>query len=237
MTALGVIVGRGQSKRLPGKMLREIGGHPLIGWTVRAAAAASTLDRVIVSTDSPEIAAAAEAYGTKAPFLRPAELATDTVGNDKVITHALDWASADSGVAYDIVVLIQPTAPFLQAGDIDACVARVADGGFVSAFTARVVEFPPEWMFRGEPGKGVQPLLEGPWFDKDRKVRALPTTYRANGAVWATRVDAFRSSGSVYNAPMDAVMMSAERSVDIDYEWDLAEAQATLQANGFSITA
>ena len=234
---LGVIVGRGQSKRLPGKMLRKVDGHPLIGWTVRAAAAAKSIDKLIVSTDSPEIAAAAEAYGAEAPFLRAAELSTDTVGNDKVILHAHDWAIAADGVDYGIIVLIQPTSPFLRTKDIDACVAGVAGGEFNSVFTARVVEAPPEAMFRAAAAGGVEPLLEGPWFDKDRKDRQLTPTYRANGAVWATRAEALLNTGSVYNSPMNAVVVSAERSVDIDYETDLLIAEATAKANGFSITA
>lgn len=233
--SLGIIVGRGQSKRLPGKMLRPLAGHPLIGWAARAAAA-SELSRVIVSTDAPEIAAAARDYGVEAPFDRPAALATDDIGNDKVLEHALSWVEEDDGTSYDIIVLIQPTAPFIRPQDINACVADVAGARFSSCFTARIVETPPEWMFRATEGGGVEPLMRGPWLDKNRKGRALTPSLRANGAAWATRTEAFRASGSVYNAPMNATVMDSERSVDVDYETDLALAEMTAEINDFQIT-
>ena len=93
VASLGVVVARGQSKRLPRKMLRPLAGHPLVAYMARAALA-SGLDRVILSTDDDEIAAAAKSYGLEAPFRRPAELATDFATNDRVLLHALDWAES-----------------------------------------------------------------------------------------------------------------------------------------------
>ena len=84
MKKLGLIVGRDGSKRLPGRALRALGGHPLIDWPTRAALA-SCLDRVMISIDDLDIAAAAENCGAEVPFLRPSELARDNVGNDAVL--------------------------------------------------------------------------------------------------------------------------------------------------------
>ena len=129
--ALGVICARGGSKGLPDKNILDLGGKPLIAWTVAAAQGATRLDRTIVSTDSPRIADAARAHGADVPFLRPPELASDTAK----ITDALIHAVETLGGGYDVVVLLQATSPFRTSTDIDATVAALRDTGAESAVT------------------------------------------------------------------------------------------------------
>ena len=116
---LGVIVARGNSKRVPRKVLRQLGGHPVIAWMVRAALN-SGLDRVVVSTEDDEIAATARSYGAEVPFCRSAELTRDDTRNDEVLLDALDRMEALDAVRYDAVVLLQSTAPFTRPDQIDA---------------------------------------------------------------------------------------------------------------------
>ena len=107
---LAVIPARGGSRGLPGKNLKELGGVPLVGHSIAAARTVPAVDRTIVSTDDEEIAAVSRSLGADVPFLRPAELSTDTAPTGPVIAHALAVAEADGG-PYDAVLLLEPTSP------------------------------------------------------------------------------------------------------------------------------
>src|SRR5690349_19074776 len=91
MTTLCIIPARGGSKSVPKKNLAVVAGKPLIAWTIEQALGSRALDRVIVSTDSEEIAEVARAFGAEVPFLRPAELATDTAPTEPTLIHAVNY--------------------------------------------------------------------------------------------------------------------------------------------------
>ena len=122
---LAVIPARAGSKGIPRKNLAPLGGRPLIAWTIAAALAAKSVGRVIVSTDSPEIADAARALGAEVPFLRPAELATDESESLPVLVHAAATADPDGQAAGG--ALLQPTSPLRTADDIDAAAALAGE--------------------------------------------------------------------------------------------------------------
>jgi CMP-N-acetylneuraminic acid synthetase len=117
-TAIGIVTARGGSKGLPGKNIRPICGKPLIGWTIEKARKSRSLDVVVVSTDSEEIAAVARQFGADVPFLRPAELATDRASSMDVVRHALDHYRA-GGREFTYTALLEPTSPLRQDDDID----------------------------------------------------------------------------------------------------------------------
>ncbi len=122
---LAVIPARGGSKRFPRKNIHPIKGHPLIAYTIKAAADATRLTDWLVSTDDPEIAEVARRYGAPVPFMRPANLSGDTDRNNVVVRHAMDFLEAQTGRRYDILVLLQPTCPIRSAAHIDQAVERL----------------------------------------------------------------------------------------------------------------
>ncbi|MDE6134309.1 MAG: acylneuraminate cytidylyltransferase family protein, partial [Muribaculaceae bacterium] len=124
MTPLMIIPARGGSKGIPRKNVKLLGGRPLIAYTVSAAleACAGLGGAVILSTDDDEIAGVARAEGLSVDYMRPAELGGDNVGSREVILDVMEWADSH-GVEYDCVILLQPTSPFRQAEDIEACAA------------------------------------------------------------------------------------------------------------------
>jgi CMP-N-acetylneuraminic acid synthetase len=115
---IALIPARGGSKGLPGKNVRPIGGKPLIAHSVEHAIQSGVCDRVLVTTDSPEIKAAAEAAGAWCPFLRETGLAEDLTPTEPVLTDALEKAEAIDG-PFDIVVFLQPTDIFRKPEWID----------------------------------------------------------------------------------------------------------------------
>ncbi len=232
MRSLGVIFARGSSKRLPRKNLKSLLGVPLVAWSLRAALA-SRIDRVIISTEDDEIAKVAKAYGGEAPFRRPAELTADYADSQAILGHALDWAVRNEGFAYDVVVLIQPTTPFVRPEDFDACLKVLEETDAACCFTAREVFEPPHWMFvRAEDGV-VRPLISGTIHGEREQSQLLPDYYFPTGAAWAIRASAFREQNGVYCEPLRIVLMDDERSIDIDDTYDWVVAEALVRHYGF----
>jgi len=126
--ALGVVPARGGSKGLPGKNLLALHGEPLIVHTIRAARAASSLGRLIVSTDDEAIAAVARGAGAEV-ILRPSELATDESPTEDALIHVLDTLEQQRAPAPDYVVTLEPTSPLRTAALIDRCGAEAVGRG------------------------------------------------------------------------------------------------------------
>lgn len=124
MKILGTICARGGSKGVPGKNIRPLAGQPLLAHTIAQARACAQIQRLIVSTDSPDIAAVARTYGAEVPFLRPADLASDAVAKLPVLQHALRFLQ-DRGEIYDLVVDLDPTSPLRTVGDIEAAIQHL----------------------------------------------------------------------------------------------------------------
>jgi CMP-N-acetylneuraminic acid synthetase len=124
-TAIGIIPARGGSKGLPGKNIRPLCDKPLIAWTIEKALQSRHLDKVMVSTDSVEIAEIARRFGAEVPFLRPDELAGDAASSFDVVAHALEHYRQNGQIAYDYTVLLEPTSPLRADDDIDRMLEKL----------------------------------------------------------------------------------------------------------------
>ena len=160
-TAIGIIPARGGSKGLPGKNIRSLCGKPLIVWTIEKALKSKHLDVVLVSTDSPEIAAIAKKHGAEVPFLRPAELASDTSNSYDVIRHALGHYCNSVKRKFDYTALLEPTSPLREDDDIDRALAALdeSSGDFDSIVTLGEVGEHPSIMKRLV-GHGIEPFCK-----------------------------------------------------------------------------
>jgi CMP-N-acetylneuraminic acid synthetase len=229
VNVLGLIPARGGSKGIPRKNIAPCGGKPLIGWTCDAARGAACLTRTIVSTDDAEIAEVARAHGVEAPFLRPAELSSDTAKSVDVANHALDWLEREQGWRADVLVLLQPTSPMRVARHIDEAFALlVASVDSV----ASVVEVPHRykpWAIL-ELDDGLLRYVERGDLPFDRQRRqGQPTLYTRNGpVVVVTHTRAIRA-GSHYGERSAAYVMSHADSIDIDDPYDLELADWALR--------
>jgi len=221
-----VIPARGGSKGVPRKNIAPLGGRPLIGWTVASARSSVTVDRLILSSDDPEIVAAAQAEGCEAPFLRPAEFSDDAARSIDVVRHAMDWAERAGEGPYDYLVLLQPTSPLRIGADIDQCVRACHESGAPAAVA--VVEPPhsPYWMYAREEGGRLSPLLPPPAGASRRQ--DLPAAYLPNGAVYVGRWGALRQAETFMMEGAVGVVMPPERSIDIDTPLDFQVAELLL---------
>ncbi|MGE4297660.1 MAG: hypothetical protein AB7E47_06495 [Desulfovibrionaceae bacterium] len=151
MNVIAVIPARGGSKGLPGKNIRSLCGKPLIAYTIEAALACKRIDRVIVSTDSAEIADVALRYGAEVPFLRPDELAGDRANVGEAIDHLLARLAAE-GYPVGAFVTLFPTHPFRPEGMVDLLTAKLREG-FSPVLTVRVLRYENN-VFQVDNGSG-----------------------------------------------------------------------------------
>ena len=220
---VGIIHARGGSKRIPLKNIQPLMGKPLIAHIIEAALDSRWLDRVIVSTDHPEIAHLSKEYGAEVPFTRPDDLAED-VASELVTQHAVRFLE-QQGYPVRVALTMQPTTPFCTGADIDACIAKLLESDLDTVFTACEVHERPEWMYRPEHDRVVP--LTGRLVQGETGVsQALPKLYIPNGAVWATQRDVLMEHGLITGPHAAAVVMPRERSVDIDEPIDFLLAHA-----------
>lgn len=185
-TVLGLILARGGSKRIPGKNIKELCGKPLIWYTISAAQKSRYLDRVILSSDDPEIIAVAKQYGVEAPFVRPAEFAADTVTDLPVFVHALEWLEKNENYKPDIVVQLRPTSPLRTAEHIDTAVELLAE--HPEADSVRTVAEPeqtPYKMYNIHDEGHLEPLIKLAGYTESFNLpqQKLPKVYKHVGYV------------------------------------------------------
>jgi len=224
-----LITARGGSKRLPGKNIKLLAGKPLIAWSVEAALAARSIDRVIVSTDDTEIAAAAAAAGADVPFLRPAEISGDHASHYDVIAHALDWLEQETGRLPQLLCLLQPTSPLRTGEDIDAVVELVLSRDADAGVSVAAVPVHPAYMYRVDGNMSAERYL--PPDDRYLRSQDLEPLYFVNGAVYILRPETFRLRKNVLPERPVAYLMPYERSTDIDNasDFELAERHIALR--------
>jgi CMP-N,N'-diacetyllegionaminic acid synthase len=125
-SVISIIPARGGSKGLPGKNIKEICGKPLIAWSIEAGIESQYIDEVMVTTDSEEIANIARVFGASVPFIRPVELAGDTATSFEVVQHALSFYERELRKKFDYLVLLEPTSPLREKGDIDGMLKKIS---------------------------------------------------------------------------------------------------------------
>lgn len=226
---VAVVPARGGSKGLPGKNLRRLGGLPLVAHTILAAKQARTLDRVILSTDSREIARVGKRYGAEVPFLRPPELATDEAPMAPVLVHTVAWIEGNEGKLVDVVVILQPTSPLREAAHIDAGVRLLLESGAESVVGLCEVQHSPYWMRVIRDGR-VEPFQPDTLESRFQRRQELPKVYQVNGAFYASRRAVIMERGQVLGEDVRGLIMEQEASVDIDSSVDLMLAEAILRA-------
>jgi len=221
---LSIIPARGGSKSIPRKNLRIVAGKPLIVWSIEQALAAKLLDRVVVSTDDEEIANVARAAGAEVPFLRPAELATDTAPTEPVLLHALDWLEKNDAYRPEAVLLLQPTCPVRRTGTLDRALKLFDDRKADSLVGAREIH-PFLW-------RGVEsPIASYDFMNRPRRqeVADVDQLFEETGSIYITRTEFLRRTGNRLGGKIALFRMDGDESWDVDVEADLRVVEALLK--------
>ena len=217
MKVLGLIPARGGSKSIANKNLVDLGGCPLIKWTIDAASK-SSLSRVVVSTENQEIAETCRSLGAEVPFVRPDSLASDDAQSIDVVLHALDALVEQ----FDAVMLLQPTSPFRTHDDINLALTMNHDGASVNSVVPVDGTHPARMKFI-EDGFLVDP----PFVEEVENMprQNLRPMYIRNGAIYLTTVNDLKSH-TFKGSKSRALVMPKERSLNIDSQFDLIVARA-----------
>lgn len=219
---VAIIPARGGSKGIPRKNLRKLVDKPLIAYTIEAAKESKLIDRIIVSTDDEQIREMSKLYGAEVPFLRPRKLARDDTPMLPVVQHAVRFLERN-GEKIGAVVLLQPTSPLRTKDEIDEAIRKLLKTTADSVIS--VCET-----------KAHQKLFT---LDKDKLIcysgdetvtsrQKLPKMYALNGAIYVVKRDVLMKGNTLYGKDVRAIVMTEERSVDIDTPFDFFIAESIL---------
>ena len=211
---LAVIPARGGSKGVPKKNIHPVKGKPLIIYTIKVAKKCEMITDLVVSTDDSEIREISAENGVEVPFVRPADLATDTALAIPTIQHSVTMMEKKKKTVYDIVVMLQPTTPLRSVNDISESLQLLLNSdadGIISV--VQVNNFHPMKMKKIVDGLLInyeKPPVENP------PRQLLPPVYIVNGAIYATRRDTLMENDSFIGKKCLPYIMPEERSVNID---------------------
>lgn len=232
MKILGVITARGGSKGIPRKNIKELGGKPLIAWTIEAAKESGVFSRIILSTDDEEIAEVGKRYGAEVPFMRPPELAQDTTSTLPVLIHAVNWLKENENFYPDYVVILQPTAPFRQGRHLREALEFLTVSGADSVVSVCEVpgDFNPHWQFEFDPDGRLKIFTGEELKHIVRRRQDLPKTYFRNGAIYAFRTDLlFLPEPNFYGEDSRAYIMENKYNVNINSPEDFMLAELRIK--------
>lgn len=218
MRILGVIPARGGSKSVPKKNIKMLAGRPLIAWSIEVANQ-SKLTRVILSTDSEEIADIGRHEGADVPFIRPSYLATDTANAVPVMQHAIKECEKSDG-KYDFVMMLQPTSPMRLTKDIDCAINYLSEHSVVDSVITLTTasEYPQRMKYLDEEGMIEHPPFCEAYENQPRQ--ELRPIYQKNGSIYLTRRDVLMNQNSFLGSKSYGLFITEKRSANIDTMFD-----------------
>jgi pseudaminic acid cytidylyltransferase len=221
-TIIAIIPARAGSKRIPGKNIRPLVGKPIIAYTITAARESGLFKRIVVSTDSEEIADVAHQYNAEVPFLRDENLADDFTPVSSVTADALVRLDPH-GDKFDIVAQLMPCCPLRTAGDVNDSYRQFEKTGAESQISmVRYGWQNPWWAMRPNEVGELKPV-----FAEQMKARSqdLPGLFCPTGAIWWARAEALRRTKTFHLEKRTGWEIPWQRGIDIDTfeDWAMAE--------------
>jgi CMP-N,N'-diacetyllegionaminic acid synthase len=220
---VAIIPARGGSKGVPKKNIKPLGGYPLIAFSIAAAKICPEIQRLVVSTDSPEIADIARSYGAEIPFLRPPEFARDSSPNIDVIRHALDWFKDNEGGEPDLLVQLLPTTPLRDPVLIGSAIRRIQGKPYATSLrSVHELAEPPQKMMKIQGDFLVGFFPEDPrpeYFNLPRQT--FPLAYHPNGYVEIISTSSVRTGKGLFGSKILAFVTPVTAEVDSpeDFEY------------------
>ena len=227
--AIGFVFARGGSKGLPGKNLKELAGKPLIAHAIDVAKASPWIERVVVSTEDPQIALTARNYGADIPFMRPAELASDTAAEWLAWQHAIRTLH-DAGEEFDTFVSIPATSPLRTQADLDRCIELLnkhRDDTDIVISVCEAHRSPWFNMVTVDADGKADLVMTGE--DRVHRRQDAPVVFDVTTVAYAATTDFVMSASSIFEGRVKAAVIPVENSVDIDTEQDFLQAEFLLQ--------
>jgi CMP-N,N'-diacetyllegionaminic acid synthase len=224
---LCVISARGGSQGVPGKNILTLLGQPVIVWAIRKALAATDIDRVVVSTDSEQIAEIARKAGAEIPFMRPAALATSEIGKFQVWQHALQTCEKQDGVSYDLYIDIDCSNPLIEISDIEGALWRfrqLHQSGLNpdAVFTVSEARRNPYFNLVEPDKDGVLKMSKSLGNGTVLARQHAPTVLEHVAGAYVLTASYLRSANHLLDGRAFGYQIPPERAFDIDSELDLS---------------
>jgi N-acylneuraminate cytidylyltransferase len=228
MKVIAFIFARGGSKGLPGKNVRLLCGKPLIAWSIEHAHNVKGVGRVIVSTDSEEIAEVARQYGAEIPFIRPADIAQDDSPEWLAWRHALNHLLESEGNLPDAMLTVPATAPLRTSVDIDRCLDEFSLGGADAVITVTEAHRSPYFNMVKKNADGTVGLVIQP----DKKIsrrQDSPVIYDVATVAYVLSPQFVLNHNALFDGRVRAIPIPAERAIDIDNLIDFKIAESLMK--------
>lgn len=222
MKTIAIIPARGGSKRIPRKNIRDFCGRPILAYPIQAAKESGLFDRIIVSTDSEEVARVALKYGAEVPFTRPHELSDDYTGTNAVVKHCLKWL-LDRGESISTVCCIYATAPLLQPYYLKKGFDILKKHYCAYAFSVTSFPFPIQRSVRIRPDGRIEPIFPE---HVDKRSQDLEEVYHDAGQFYWGPPKSFLEDIPMFSADSMPVVLHRYLVQDIDTEEDWQQAEA-----------
>lgn len=226
---IAIIPARGGSKGLPKKNIRLLSGEPLISYTIKAAQKSKYISKVIVSTDSLEIAETAKEFGAQVPFFRPPELAADTSKAIDAYLYTVEKLNAEFNEEIKDFAVLLPTSPLRSAEDIDKAVEIYYKMKAETVISVVDAEYPPAWYKKINKNGILVDYFKGE--DNSLNRQEAEKTYLPNGAIYIFNYNSLKTNYNYYNDATYPCIMSRESSVDIDTEMDFKLAELIINSS------
>ena len=218
------IFARGGSKGLPGKNIRPLAGKPLIAWAIEQALSVAAIGRVIVSTDSQDIADKAKEFGAQVPFVRPGDLANDKAAEIDAWRHALAYLRDVEGKLPDVFVSVPATAPLRLPEDIEACLDVYKNQNADVVLTVSPAHRNPWFNMVHFGVDGTVELVNGPSDSVTRRQDA-PEVFDVSTVAYVANPNFILGGGTLFSGRVHAAKVPIERAIDIDtlHDFEIAE--------------
>ena len=223
MKYIALICARSNSKGVPGKNIKFLGGMPLIAWSIKTAKSIECISKVIVSTDSLEIAKIASEFGAEVPFIRPAELAEDDSPEWLVWRHAIDYIES-TNQKIDGLIVIPPTAPLRSSQDVISCIKQFEKGDVDTIITVCNASRSPYFNMIKKNHEGLASLVITPENNISRR-QDSPEVFDMTTVAYIIRPKFLKENNGIFDGRVKSVDVPPERAIDIDtiLDFEIAE--------------
>lgn len=226
MKIVAIIPARAGSKGVPGKNIFPINGKPLIKYTIESALESKLLSTVVVSSDDPKVLALSEEFNSVKFHQRSSSIAGDkspiTETVDEILNNFLEEKN------YDAVMLLQPTSPIRTGAQIDEAITLLENNSYANSLISvcAMDDVHPARMYWKE-NDSLNPIM--PEFEKTRR-QDIPPAYYRNGAIYITKIEAFKKEGAVMVKPSIGYVMPEKQLLNIDSMRDIKIAEVLIKA-------
>jgi len=227
MKVVALICARGGSKGLPGKNIRPLAGKPLIAHAIDTIKETKLIDRIIVSTDSDEIASVASSYGAEIPFMRPPELAQDTSSEWLVWQHAMEYLKETDGNYPDVLMVVPTTAPLRSVNDLSNCLNKYKENNVDIVISVTDAHRSPFFNMVKENEDETVKLVIPPEDTVSRRQDA-PVVYDMTTVAYVTSPEFVMNNKGLFDGRVGYVHVPAERALDIDTALDFRIAECLI---------